>query len=166
MFGRLADWIRNSAAARWYAGKEPGERLTFGALAVAAAVVFLWAGVWKPVAAWEEAQADRRTDARNLLDWLKANETRARSAVEQGGNETTRSILPIVTRAAEARGLKVGRLQPESDGVVSVTLQDQAFNDLIGWIADLGDNQGITVVRASIDAQETAGLVNAQLRLQ
>ena len=166
MLARLTGWIRSSAAARWYAGKEPRERLTFGALAVAAAVVFLWAGVWQPLADWQAAQANRRGNAQNLLEWLQANESRARTAVQQGTSESSRSILPIVTRAAEARGLEVGRLQPESDGVVSVTLQGQSFNDVIGWIAELDDTQGITVVRAALDAQEAAGRVNAQLRLQ
>ena len=138
----------------------------FGALAAATAIVFLWAGAWKPLSDWQSVQANRHGNAQALLDWLRANESRVRSAVEQGAAEPSRSILPVVTRAAEAQGLKVGRLQPESDGVVSVTLQGQSFNDLIAWIATLEHAEGIAVIRASIDAQEAAGMVNAQLRLQ
>ena len=158
--------LRSSAAARWFNAKEPRERLVFGTLAAATVIVFLWAGLWKPLSGWQAAQANRHANAQMLLKWLRANETRVRAAAEQGGDEPSRSILPLVTRAAEARGLKVGRLQPESDGVVSVTLQSQSFNDVIAWIAALEDAEGIAVIRASIDAQEAAGLVNAQLRLQ
>ncbi len=166
MLARVMESLRASAAARWFNSKEPGERLVFGTLAAAAALVFLWAGLWKPMSDWQATQANRHANARTLLEWLRANEARVRAAAEQAPEETGRSILPLVTRAAEARGLKVGRLQPESDGVVSVTLQGQPFNDVVAWIAALENDEGIAVIRASIDAQETAGRVNAQLRLQ
>lgn len=158
--------LRSSAAARWFHAKEPRERLVFGALAAATAVVFLWAGLWKPLSDWQAAQANRHANARTLLEWLRANESRVRAVAEQAPEDSGRSILPLVTRAAEARGLTVGRLQPESGGVVSVTLQGQGFNDVIAWIAALKEDEGIAVIRASIDAQEAAGRVNAQLRLQ
>lgn len=166
MLAGLIERLLSSAAARWFNAKEPGERLVFGALAAATVVVLLWAGLWKPLSDWQSAQTVRHANAQTLFEWLKANETRVRSASEQAPEAAGRSILPIVTRAAEARGLKVGRLQPESDGVVSVTLQGQAFNDVVAWIAALEDDEGIAVIRASIDAQESAGRVNAQLRLQ
>ena len=166
MLARVMEYLRSSAAVRWFNSKEPGERLVFGTLAVATAIVFLWAGLWKPLSDWQATQANRHANARMLLEWLQANETRVRAAAEQGPDEPSRSILPVVTRAAEAGGLKVGRLQPESDGVVSVTLQGQSFNNVIGWIAALEKEEGIAPIRASIDAQEAAGLVNAQLRLQ
>ena len=166
MLDRLTDRLRSSVVRRWYAAKEPRERLAFGALAVVAVLVLLWAGVWKPLADWRTAQTHRHGNAQGLIEWLRANESRIRSAVEQGTDEPSRSILPIITRAADARGLKVGRLQPESDGVVSVMLQGQPFNDVIAWVAALEDAEGITVIRASIDDQEAAGTVNAQLRLQ
>lgn len=153
-------------AVRWYTGKGPRERLTYGVLAVLVALVFVWAGLWKPLADWHWTQTNRHGNAISLVEWLRANESRVRAAVAQGDNEPSRSILPIITRAAEARGLKVGRLQPESGGVVSVTLQGQPFNDVVAWVAALEDSEGITVIRASIDAQKAAGVVNAQLRLQ
>ena len=166
MFADLQEQLRSSSAARWFAAREPREKLVYGALAAAAALVLLWADAWKPLSDWQSVQANRHGNAQVLLDWMRANESRVRSAVERGAAEPSRSILPVVTRAAEARGLKVGRLQPESDGVVSVTMQEQSFNDLIAWIAALEDDEGIAVIRASIDAQEAPGMVNAQLRLR
>ena len=166
MLARALEFLRASAAGRWFDSKEPRERLVFGALAAAAAIVFLWAGLWKPLSDWQGTQANRHANARTLLEWLQANEKRVRAAAQQAPEERSRSILPLVTRAAETRGLKVGRLQPESDGVVSVTLQGQSFNQVIQWIAALERDEGVAVLRASIDAQEAPGRVNAQLRLQ
>jgi len=165
-WGELSESIRSSAPAQWFNAKEPRERAVFAALAVITAAVFLWAGLWKPLSDWHAAQVYRHASASVLLEWLRANESRVRNAAEQAPEDFDRSILPLVTRSAEARGLKVGRLQPESDGVVSVTLQNQAFNDVIAWVAALEDDEGITVVRASIDAQGAPGMVNAQLRMR
>ena len=166
MFSDLSARLQSSPGGRWFAVKEPREKLTYGALAAASVIVLLWASAWKPLSDWQSVQTNRHGNAQALVDWMRANESRVRSAVQQGAVEPNRSILPVVTRAAEARGLKVGRLQPESDGVVSVTLQGQSFNDLIAWVAALQDAEGIAVVRASIDAQEDPGMVNAQLRLR
>ena len=166
VLNRLIQLLQSSPAARWFATKEPRERLVYTALAVFAAVAILWAGVWKPVSDWRTVQANRHGNAITLLGWLRANESRVRATLAQGDDQSGNAVLPTVTRAAESRGIKVGRLQPESGGAVSVTLQDQPFNDVIAWIAELQSTQGVSVVRASIDAQETPGLVNAQLRLQ
>ncbi len=166
MFADLPERLRLSPALSWFAAKEPRERLVYGALAATTAVVLLWAGAWKPIADWQSEQTNRHVNAQALLEWMRDNESRVRASVEQGAAEPNRSILPIVTRAAEAQGLKVGRLQPEADGAVSVTLQGQPFNDLIAWIAALENAEGIAVIRASIDAEEAPGTVNAQLRLR
>ena len=164
----LANRLRSSAAGRWFAQKEQSERLILIALAAAMAVLFLWLGLWRPLADWQSREASRHLQAQNLLAWLQANQSRLRAAGEQdeGGPQTSRPIIPIVTRAADAKGLEVSRLQPESDGVISVVLQDQKFNDLMAWIAELHDAEGVRVVRASVDSQGEPGYVNAQIRLQ
>ena len=74
--------------------------------------------------------------------------------------------MPIITRTADAQGLQLNRLQPETNGVVSVVLQAQPFNDIVSWVAQLNENNGVTVLRASVDSQGMPGYVNAQVRFQ
>jgi type II secretory pathway component PulM len=74
-------------------------------------------------------------------------------------------LIPIITRSADALGLKLARLQPEAGGVVSVVIQGQPFNDVVRWLAALEENNGVQVDRASIDAGDLSGIVNAQIRL-
>jgi len=137
------------------------------ALTLVMGVLLLWSLVWKPVSDWRELEANRYQNARALVDWMRANESRARSAAQGGPSGTSeRSLLPVITRAAEAQGLKLTRLQPEGNGAVSVVLQAQPFNDVLRWLAQLQENNGVSVLRVSIDAEGRPGLVNGQLRLQ
>ena len=76
-----------------------------------------------------------------------------------------RSLLPIVTREANSQGIRLNRLQPESDGAVSVVLQAQSFNAVIEWLARLQQAHNVSVQRVSVDAEGKPGLVNAQIRL-
>ena len=163
----LARNARNSAVGRWLAQRELSERLMLGLLAATAAVAIFGLGIWQPLADWQGREASRHRNAQNLVVWLQANESRLRAASEQSGDpQSARPIIPVVTKAAEVKGLEVSRLQPEADGVVSVVLQDQKFNDLMAWIAELNDAQGVQVVRASVDSQGEPGYVNAQIRLR
>ncbi len=167
MFEQLVSQFHNSTIGRWYGGREPVERRVIAGLALATVFVVLWLGIWQPVTDWRDVEANRYQNAQRLIDWLQANEARARAAARQGSPAATgRSLIPIITRTADAQGLQLNRLQPETNGVVSVVLQAQPFNDVVAWVARLDENNGVTVLRASVDSQGMPGYVNAQVRFQ
>ena len=85
---------------------------------------------------------------------------------QQSGGGGQRSLLPTITGTAAAEGLTLSRLQPESNGAVSVVLQAQRFNAMVRWLDGLRENNGVTIQRVSVDAEGQPGYVNAQLRLQ
>jgi general secretion pathway protein M len=97
---------------------------------------------------------------------MQANEANARQSAASGGSSPSRSLLPVITRVANSRGLRLNRLQPESDGGVSVVLQAQPFNAMLQWLSDLENQHNVTVARVALDAEGKPGLVIAQLRLQ
>jgi general secretion pathway protein M len=164
----LRQWFVASGAGRWYLGREQNEQHIILALTILVVVSILWLAVWQPVSNWRETAHNRYQNAQAQLDWMKANEQRARgmarSAAGSGG--AGRSLLPIITRSAEAQGIQVNRLQPEANGVVSVSIQGQPFNDLLRWLHQLQENNGVAVLRLAVDADERPGIVNAQIRLQ
>ncbi len=167
MFEQVQVQLRNSSVGRWYASKEANERRVIASLGLATFVVVFWLGVWQPIADWRDIETNRYQNAQALLDWLEANESRARAAARQASPAAAgRSLIPIITRTADAQGLQLNRLQPETNGVVSVVLQAQSFNDIVAWVAQLNENNGVTVLRASVDSQGMPGYVNAQVRFQ
>ncbi len=167
MLEKMNQTFVRSSVGQWYAGREPKERLIIAWLALAVALTVLWAGIWKPLSDWRALEDNRYQNAQSLLEWMGANESRARSAANgQQGNRAPRSLLPTVTTAAQAEGLVLSRLQPESNGAVSVVLQGQEFNAVVRWLHRLQETSGVGVQRVSLDSDGRPGYVNAQVRLR
>jgi len=160
--------VNQSAAMRWYQGREPQERPIIAGLAAVVVLSLFWLLIWKPLADWQELSENRYSNALDTWEWVQANEARARQAAGGNGPATARegSLLPLITRLANSRGLTLSRLQPEADGAVSVVLQAQPFNLMLQWLDDLQQQHSVVVQRVSLDAEGNPGLINAQLRLQ
>lgn len=158
--------LRQSGIGRWFYGREANEQKIISAVAAVILISVLWAAVWKPVADWQYVETNRQQNAQQLFDWLRVNEQAAKqSTANATSNRGSRALIPVITKAADAHNIKVNRLQPESNGVISVVLQQQSFNQIMQWVAQLDENNGVSVERASFDSQDLAGYVNAQIRL-
>ncbi|NKB97846.1 MAG: hypothetical protein GKR90_05025 [Pseudomonadales bacterium] len=159
--------LRTSSLGRWYAHKERTEQRVVLAVLILVIASVLWVGAWKPVSDWRAIAVNKQQNAQSLNDWLRANENAAKQAARSRSGEVTsrRSLTPLVTKAADAHQITVNRLQPEGNGIVSVSVQGQPFNKIVAWVSQLEENNGITVERASIDSVDAPGFVNAQIRL-
>lgn len=162
----LSAAFRHSGAGRWFYGRERQEQLIIAGLAALVSVAVLWAVLWKPIADWRAIEINRQQNAQQLLDWMRGNEQAARAATSGNSSaKSGRSLITVITKAAAAHDLKLTRFKPESNGVISVVLQQQSFNQIVQWVAQLDENNGVSVDRASFDSQDSPGYVNAQLRL-
>ena len=168
MLTYLINAWRESLAGRWWRTKAGHERLIYTGLAAAVTAALLWTAVWRPLEDWHAQEMRRLDNAQRLLEWVTLNEGRARAAATGAGqpNEAaTGSILPTITQAAEAAGIRLARLQPEGGGAVSVSLEQQSFDQVVAWLAKLSEGHGVRAVQASLDAHRSPGFINAQLRL-
>jgi len=117
---------------------------------------------------WHMLEENRRHNAQNALDWLHLNEQRAREMVAQQSNTRGGGArIPVITRTARSNGLKLSRLQPESGSTaVNVVLEEQPFNSVLAWLHQLQRNNGVQVVRITVNGEDAPGYVNAQVKLQ
>ena len=157
--------LKRSGLGQWFYGREASEQKIIVGLATIVLLSLLWLTVWKPVADWRAIEVNRQTNAQQLFDWLRTNEAQARAtANSQRSTSGARSLLPIVSKAADAHELRIKRVQPESNGVISVFMEAQSFNDIVEWIAQMEENNGVSIERASFDGEDAPGYVNANLR--
>ena len=163
MWDRVLTGFRSSSAGRWYYGREPTEQRIIAALVLVVLAVVLWLGLWKPVMDWKTQAANAQRNAQANLDWLAANRAQLATRPDTGGGGE--ASLRTVSEAARTLGITLNRLQP-SDGGISVVLQDQPFNAVLQLVHQLGENNGVTVERASFDLSDSPGRVNANLVLR
>lgn len=163
----LQQRLAGSGVGRWFNGRESNEQRIIAVLAVVVVITLLWLMVWQPISDWRATAHNRYQNAQAQLDWMRANEDRARAVARSGnGPAGAGRSLQVITRSAQAQGLQVNRLQPEANGVVSVSIQGQPFNDILQWLNQLQENNGVSVLRLAVDADDRPGVVNAQIRLQ
>ena len=143
---------------------KPYEQKVILGLVVLVLISVLWLGAWKPVSDWRALEVNRQQNAQRFVDWLRANEQKAKEAATRPAGGRSGTPIAVITKAAAANDITVNRLVPESNGVISVNLQAQSFNKIIAWIAQLEENNGVSVERASFDGQDAPGYVNAQVR--
>ncbi len=165
LFYRVTQQVQGTSAWRWYAGREPHERPIIAGLVIVVIAAIFWSAIWKPISDWRLLEANRYQNAQNTWEWMQVNEANARSRQSSTTPSSQRSLLPLVTREANSQGIRLNRLQPESDGAVSVVVQAQPFNAVIEWLDRLQRTHNIEVQRLSVDAEGKPGLVNAQIRL-
>lgn len=168
----LADQWRRTTAHRWYAAKNTTDQRILKALAALCAILFFYIGVWQPLSDFADEQHRRAAQSQSLADWIAAN----RPALVRSGSQNTDSTgLPVrggaptiaqITSSAAQFGITLTRLQPESDGSVSVAVEQQPFNALVQWLAGIENDQGYAIDRASIDRGSAEGLVNGQFRFR
>lgn len=157
---------RESAAGRWYQAKDPGEQRILKVVAAIILASLLWLLLWKPITDWRDVEDNRLQTAQATVAWMQANEQRARaSAGVASPAGDGRSLVPLLTRAAQSLDLKLNRLQPRSDGGVSVAIEGQKFDNVLAWVASLQENNAVTVSKVSINHKDVPGLVDAQLDL-
>jgi len=131
--------------------------------------VFVVVGVLiLPLYAAASNKAERVARKEQDLAWMRgvaAEVQAAGPATATGGNE---SLVVTVDQTARAAGLgsSLAGSQPSGTGGIRVRLDNASFDVLIGWLAQLHQQHGLTVESATIDRTATSGIVNANVILK
>jgi general secretion pathway protein M len=157
----------------WFDTLDPREQVFVLAGGVIVACALLFTLVWTPlnksnanlkadIAIWQQALAD-----------LKPLTARANASDQNGTNTavtTTQSPLIIVNRTLQKRGIDryLQRSQPTTSNGIRVEFENVAFDELMLWLGDLGEQYAMHVQAASFarGSQSNAGRINATLTLE
>ena len=147
------------------AALSPRERrmLLLGAIAAVAILIFgLLVPLDHSVARAQQRLAKKRAD----LTWMQSVAPQI-VLLPPPLASAGESLLVIVDRSAREAGL-AGALsgsEPGGPGNLSVRLEKAPFDALVGWLARLAQQNGVTVDSAVIEKSGAPGLVNASIVL-
>lgn len=148
---------------------EPRERLFLAGGAVALVLVLFFLAVVQPLLQYRERAENRVLQQRELVAWMRGavEVLRERGPVRQSGVDASGSLLALADTSARATGLgqAMRRIQQEGDNDVRVRLEAAAFDNLVRWLEDLENRNGVTASEISVERADAPGTVNASLTL-
>lgn len=168
MIAQLLDRWKQTPAAHWLDALEARDRAIVLGLVTALITALLFLGIWSPLQGWSSNEHARYERQLALREYLRVNEAAARAAgrKEEGpGEGDGGSLLTLVANTAAASGIQLTRYQPDAGGGVSVVLQGQDFNAILGWLTAMEQQRQVRVRQMAVDAFGEPGRVNARINL-
>ncbi|MBY5994003.1 type II secretion system protein GspM [Ferrimonas balearica] len=149
-------------AQQWWSDRTDQEQRLLTLLAPVLVIgLFYWA-VWSPIANGLD-QAERAVQAERVaLGQIKDNANRYVSLQRDSGPRPGGGNLSqVASRTAATKGLTIARMQPQGDKL-QLWLDDTRFETLMGWLAELQQQQGVTVEALDITAANDPGLIQVR----
>lgn len=161
--------LQGSAAGRWYAEQSERDQRLLAFLGLFLLAVMFWLLLWLPVQDRLRIAESRHARALDDQRWILAHhETLQQRAGRQGsepGGRSGQALLSTVANSARNQGITLNRFQPEGNDALAVSLEDVPFADLLLWLEQLQQQEGIRVRNATLDAHTAPGRVRARILL-
>jgi type II secretory pathway component PulM len=150
----------------WFAGLNEREQLSLVALGFALGLYFLYMLAWAPLAEHRNrltVQNQSTAESLQRVDAMVSEITRLRA----GGVASTaqRNLTALVNQSTNRYSLQVSRLQPNSRGDIQVRLENAVFDDLVAWLDEIENREGLLVTEVAITRTGSSGRVNASIRI-
>lgn len=152
----------------WFNDLEARERRLVMAAAALLVVLLVYVVLWEPL---ESKVADLHAgtgELQSTLHWMQQASQEVKQLRGVGGAQARpggQSLLSLIDRSAKSGrlGTALKRVQPDGDRRVRVWLEGAGFDDLVRWLANLEDGQGVRVVNSVFEAKDDPGRVDARL---
>ena len=156
----------------WWAGLAPRERIILMIGSIMLLLIIFWLMVLEPI-------ADRRAGLRAEVVALSSDyqfmqqhavEVRRRAGMQRNNNTAAAgagSVLTLVEVSANAAGIKsvMDRVQPEGQGA-RLWFEQVGFDQLLAWLSELEQRQGLAVSQIAVDAGSQPGMVAARILVE
>ena len=150
----------------WFAGLNQREQLSLFVLGIALVLYLLYMLAWAPLAQRREELALQNESVAQSLQRVDAMVSEIMRLREGGVASTARrNLTSLVNQSTGRHGLQVSRLQPNSRGDIQVRLENAVFDDLLAWLDDVENREGLLVTEIAITRSGNAGRVNATIRI-
>lgn len=124
------------------------------------AVGLFYMAIWQPLANAVNDNTASLAKQKTLNSWGADAITQIKAA---GGKATGSggSLSQIVNQSSRSHNIKIARMNPKGDEL-QLWIDDVVFNDLLKWLAQLEQKQGINVLNIDVNEGSDPGLVNVR----
>jgi general secretion pathway protein M len=150
----------------WFAQLNQRDQLSLLVLGLALGLYLLYMLAWRPLDNKRELLAQQNSAVAASLqevDVMVSEIMRLRDSGAVAG--ARRNLTSLINQSTSRRGLQVTRLQPNSRGEIQVRLEGAAFDELLDWLYEVENQDGLLVLEAAVTPAGMAGRVNATVRI-
>lgn len=150
----------------WFAGLSQREQLSLVMLGFALGLYLLYMLAWAPLAERrDQLTVQNQVTAESLqrVDAMVSEITRLRAG--GGAISAQRNLTSLVNQSTNRYNLQVSRLQPNSRGDIQVRLENAIFDDLLAWLDEVENREGLLVTEVAITRAGDSGRVNVSIRI-
>lgn len=141
------------------------------ALAGIAIVLFLiYEVIWSPLAHKVESLRHEVIQDQTLLYWMQESDARIQSlnsSLQKHKTKSTVTLLGVVQTEISSSHFAqhVTQMQQGDNNTVHLVLSNVNFDDLVTWLTQIWQQQGLIVVDANITSENTPGMVDIDLTI-
>ncbi len=164
---RLLESTFGQRCLAWYRRLPDRDQLLFNLLLGLAIVAVIVIAVLLPSARYALSSVGDYQQARDDLQWLRANEHAAIKVANADSNPVdANSLLSMSVASAKEFGIKFRRYEPTADGDLRIWLEKVPFDKLVGWVQAIAGRHQLNVDNMTVSPEAGNGLVNARLEVK
>ncbi len=151
----------------WFEQREPREQMALRVLAIALALTLLWLLIWQPLQHGHQSAVDDYQRNARLKTWIEDNSNAVRGAAQANGKVTAGADwIAQLSRSADNSGVALRGFSPEGEQSVRIQIEAQPFAEVLSWLQQLENEQGIGVANAEFSSTSSPGLINLRATLK
>ena len=149
----------------WWLGLNSREQRLIGSLAGVVTVFIFYSLIWQPLNESLEKGQKKLTRQQELLAFVSTETQRYKAEKKNSATQASSgSLSSIINRSARQQAITITRIQPQSNSV-QVWIDNIAFSQLLAWLEQLANKEGIQVDTIDLTKGEQPGQVRVK-RLQ
>jgi len=115
---------------------------------------------------YRKAQVNDFKKNKSLMELLVSSEQKIKSLKQDKKLEgQDQALLTLVSSTANNYQITFKRFQPEGDTVLKLWMEHINFNNLLRWLNDINNRNGISVNEISVEQSKEEGYVDVRLTL-
>jgi len=143
----------------WFSLATREQRLLLVAMPLLLLGIFYW-GLWQPL---HQAKARNAVALQQLESQLHSFQ-QALPVLQQAATGPERvggSLAQIVSNSARSFNIRVSRMQPQNEQL-QLVLEDLAFEQLLSWLHQLQNKNGVRLINLDVAVTEQPGIVRVR----
>lgn len=150
----------------WFSQLDQREQMSLLVLAAAVSLYLMYVVAWSPLHSLRDSLV---TQNKGVAESLQRVDAMVSEVIQlrdsDAGVGSRRNLTSLINRSTSRRQLQVSRLQPNSRGEIQVRMEGAAFDDVLAWLHEMEQGEGLLVREVSITQGGTVGRVNVTVRV-